>query len=1254
MKSVHQTPSTASRRFPLRPILATLLATLMMLPSLPIGAVTNKLDQVPPLHVDGKWLKDDKGNKVVLHGVMDTPSPYFNNYRWGGSAGDGTVNACINYFNKLFDGLANPELGTYCNVFRLHLDPCWTNDNSVHYSDKTGDGEADIQHFSRTRLNKYLKSVYWPIMQKALRHGMYVVVRPPGVCPGSIEVGGVYNQYLLDVWDIVSRNDSIRKYAGQISIELANEPVAMFDANGQNQNSGQVMHDFFQPVVDKIRSNGFSGIIWVPGATWQQDYRGYATHPIEGPNIGYAVHDYVGWYSTSESSYDHQRGIESFHSSVPVVDTNPIIITEVDWSPENASTGHYNESGTWVNGNYGSWATGSTSKWGLAYKAMLDHYGNISMTLSGSHTYIDVDKWINNQILEPAYLDAMRADGYPDAYEASSGACWQWYKEYAQVNHPYRAWSRQWTADQGNGKYKNPILNADFPDPDVIRVGDTFYMVSTTMFHFPGATLLKSHDLVNWEYCANPLQQIAQSDAYNLQHGLNHYAGGQWAASLSYSQGTFYIYFIAYSAEGQNDGKNVLLTATDPEGPWTMQYFDHHYYDSGWLFDEGEGGDGNVYVACGIGDIYVAKLNRKTLKEVSSTKVLSLGNGLEGSHMYHIGDYYYIYATYGGTEGSQTIFRSKSPLGPYEEHDGRVFERQHIHQGALVDTPNGEWWTILFKDAGAIGRIPYLEPVKWVDGWPVIGKNGKDVSQNSAAYAKPAIEGAHPVTYLPTNDTFTSPQLGMQWQWNHNPVESGWSLFEHPGCLRLHTVSVTDDLRQAQNSLTQRIQGTANEGAAANKVKDSYGTIKMYVGGMTDGDVAGLAVFQDPFSFIAVKQVDGHRYLYGERRYFDAADSSKETVVSPQIELPTDTIYLRATAHFGTNKCKYYYSFDNQTYTTFPLEMDMRFILSVFVGQRFYIFNYATRQTGGYVDIDWFSTEPTFDESMYYSPEQLQTYTEADLTMADLTLGKQAYTLMPGSRTTIEVICTAQSGMQTNVASASRYEVANPNVATVDGGTIRALEDGTTTLTVTYTDIKGNTLSLDATITVTTFPLTADALNPSIYSTGKYNEKTQSLTTGQYGFGGWEYPGGLDISHAKYLVVKLKQKASCGPSFRLFDENNYWGSPYMKDFGSSTSVKINLQTAKRNDGKPLDPSHIYIAGFWSYGGSSIQIKEIFLSNDGTHPIEAGLENILLSPDLPTEVYDLQGRSIPDGPARLANGTLPRGIWIVGGKKVLVQ
>ena len=188
------------------------------------------------------------------------------------------------------------------------------------------------------------------------------------------------------------------------------------------------------------------------------------------------------------------------------------------------------------------------------------------------------------------------------------------------------AYQQVWTADRGDGTYVNPLLNADFPDLDVIRVGDVYYMVATTMYHFPGATILKSKDLVNWEYCANPLQKIDDNDAYNLKNGWCHYAQGQWAASLNYHEGKFYLYFICYGRSGIDQTQNILLTATDPEGAWQMTKMTEHYYDSGWLFDDGETGDGYLYVACGIGDIYVNKLNPKTLKKIGEgTRVISVG-----------------------------------------------------------------------------------------------------------------------------------------------------------------------------------------------------------------------------------------------------------------------------------------------------------------------------------------------------------------------------------------------------------------------------------------------------------------------------------------------------------------------------------------------------------------------------------------------------------------------------------------------------
>lgn len=545
-------------------------------------------------------------------------------------------------------------------------------------------------------------------------------------------------------------------------------------------------------------------------------------------------------------------------------------------------------------------------------------------------------------------------------------------------NKPYE-WV--WSADQGDGTFVNPIVNADFPDIDIIRVEDTYYMATTTMYYFPGATILKSKDLVNWEYCANPLKKILDNNAYNLKNGEHHYSQGMWASSLQYHNGKFYYYFPC--STWSKDSQSILLTATDPEGEWRVTRLSEAYHDPGWLFDDGENGDGYLYVACGIGDIWVNKLNRSTFQKISSTKVLSVGNGCEGTHMYHIGDYYYLYCTYGGTERSQTIFRSKKPMGPYEEHNGRVFANQNIHQGGLVQTQTGEWWTIMFRDiyetGGNIGRIPCLEPVKWVDGWPVIGNNGVDVSKNGTPYKKPDVGQTYAKTYLPTNDAFTDTELGMQWQWNHNPNNSAWSLTERPGYMRLYTASVTNDLNSARNSLTQRMMGFVPNGTPSDKHKSSFGTVKMDLSGMREGDVAGIAVFQNPYSFIAVKMENGKKYLYGERCTFDNQKLKKEESKKGD-EVTADVIYLRAVANFGNNACKYFYSYDNENWKSWGVTMTMRYTLDYFVGQRFFLFNYATQQTGGHVDYDWFTTERVFSEEMFgiEDPSGIQLIQPAD------------------------------------------------------------------------------------------------------------------------------------------------------------------------------------------------------------------------------------------------------------------------------------
>lgn len=398
--------------------------------------------ELPSLHVEGRWLVDKHGNQVVLHGVMDTPNMYFNGWRWGSpwdannrsNYDDGSVPKCLDYFETLFDAMEK----TNCDVFRLHMDPAWTNDpdwkNPSDPDDKI-QGESDIRAFSESRYKNYLSLLYLELAKKAMKHGLYVVVRPPGVCPQQIKVGDDYNNYLMLIWDIFSQQEYVKQHAGQISIELANEPVSVKNAN--NQDDSKALHDFFQPIVDKIRTNGFTGIIWVPGAGYQSNYRSYKTNPITGDNIGYAVHDYPGWYSSSDDNPDPDNKIAQFHDAVPVVDTNPIFITEVDWSPEkepkviakNADgTDKKNEFGQPVYENLGTWATGSTSKWGKAYKAMLDYFQNISMTLTHPHDFLDLDALYDQNIIKAAF------NGNP---EACAKTCMDWYAEYIKVNNAH-------------------------------------------------------------------------------------------------------------------------------------------------------------------------------------------------------------------------------------------------------------------------------------------------------------------------------------------------------------------------------------------------------------------------------------------------------------------------------------------------------------------------------------------------------------------------------------------------------------------------------------------------------------------------------------------------------------------------------------------------------------------------------------------------------------------------------------------------
>ena len=375
---------------------------------------------LPALHVSGNQLVDESGKTVTLHGVMDTPNPYFNRYRWGYDCNRNNVKKCINYFDQLCTAMTDHSQGAYANLLRLYIDACWVNDPNVTAAD-----ERDLSPYSPTRLKNYMEWLFAPIIENALKRGVYVSIRPPYGVPVKMQVGDAYQSHLAEVWGIICENATIQKYAGQISIELTNEPITIVDQFGNANNSK--LAEYFQPTIDMIRSKDFTGVIWVPGTGYQSNYVGYVNNPPSDNNYGYAVHVYPGWYNQNDDNANGETFIKNFKRQVPVVETHPIFISEVDWSPVNPDgEGHQDEWGNWVQPNYGTWGTGSTSKWGAAFKQMVDHYGNISWTLQGSDLYVDVPAYLADGTVKPAF------DGN---WECCAAPCFQWFKEYWEAQN---------------------------------------------------------------------------------------------------------------------------------------------------------------------------------------------------------------------------------------------------------------------------------------------------------------------------------------------------------------------------------------------------------------------------------------------------------------------------------------------------------------------------------------------------------------------------------------------------------------------------------------------------------------------------------------------------------------------------------------------------------------------------------------------------------------------------------------------------
>jgi len=488
---------------------------------------------------------------------------------------------------------------------------------------------------------------------------------------------------------------------------------------------------------------------------------------------------------------------------------------------------------------------------------------------------------------------------------------------------------------------QNPIIFADVPDISMIRVGHTYYMSSTTMHMSPGVPIMKSNDLVNWKLVSYAYDTLADVDELNLTSGKSTYGRGSWASCIRYHKGTYYI-----STFAQTTGKTYIWSTKNIErGPWKLSSFEPSFHDHSLFFDD----DGRVYLIYGGGKLRLVELNAEAsgvkpgtreqviIENASLPSGTNIGLPAEGSQLFKVKGKYYLFNITWPKAGMRTvvIHRADKITGPYE---GRVaLQDLGVAQGGLIDMPDGTWYSYLFRDYGSVGRIPYLVPVKWEDGWPVLGVDG----QVPETLNLPASKGLTPG--IVASDEFSrkkaEPALPLVWQWNHNPDNKLWSVTQRKGYLRLVTGRTDTSFLLARNTLTQRTIGPV-----------CRGTTSVDVSNMKDGDFAGLSLLQKKYGLVGVKVEDGAKSIV-----MVTAESGSAVKVQT-IPLSQNRVYFRIECNFREQKdiAHFLYSLDGKSWTPIGSELNMSYTIPHFMGYRFGLFNYATKNIGGFVDFDWY------------------------------------------------------------------------------------------------------------------------------------------------------------------------------------------------------------------------------------------------------------------------------------------------------------
>lgn len=516
--------------------------------------------------------------------------------------------------------------------------------------------------------------------------------------------------------------------------------------------------------------------------------------------------------------------------------------------------------------------------------------------------------------------------------------------------------SSVWIPDNGNGTYKNPVINADYSDPDAIRVGDDFYLVSSSFEDVPGLPILHSKDLVNWTIIGHGLQRLIPEKHFSIpRHG-----DGVWAPAIRYHKGEFYIYYP------DPDYGIYLIKSKDPAGKWSEPV----------LVQEGKGlidpcplwdDEGKVYLVhafagsrAGIKSIIaVEQLNGEGTKVIDKGQIVYDGHEndptIEGPKFYKRNGYYYIFAPAGGVStGWQVVLRSKNVYGPYERRvvmDQGSTKINGPHQGAWVTTQTGENWFLHFQDKGAYGRVVHLQPMKWENNWPVIGldKNKNGTGEPVMVYKKPNVGKSFQIQTPQESDEFNGNHLGLQWQWMAN-AQPDWFYLDNPnGSLRLYAQKIPDsanNLWDVPNVLLQKFP--ADEFMVTTKMK-------FHPNEKSENEEAGLTIMGLSYSDLYLKNMKGKIFLvYGICKNADTGNKESETVIS---EVKDGIIYLRVKVSKGA-VCEYSYSFDGSTFTN----INEKFVAEKgrWIGAKAGIFCTGETQTNdaGYADFDWFRVEP--------------------------------------------------------------------------------------------------------------------------------------------------------------------------------------------------------------------------------------------------------------------------------------------------------